>query len=116
MSKSGGGSDKTQQQVQQNVNLLTSNEIGRPLLVVLVLLIAMLLSAVSIIYQSYEYRSLFHTQQQLVGQWDELQVEWGQLLLEQSALGANSRVEKLAKRKLAMHVPLSENVEMVTYE
>ncbi len=116
MSKSSGGSDKTQQQVQQNLNLLTSNEIGRPLLVVLVLLIAMLLSAISIIYQSYEYRNLFNTQQQLVGQWDELQVEWGQLLLEQSALGANSRVEKLAKNKLAMHVPLSENVEMVTYE
>ena len=111
-----GGSDTTQQRAQQSSKLLASNEIGRPLLVVLLLLVAMLLSAVSIIYQSYEYRTLFNTQQQLVSQWDEIQVEWGQLLLEQSALGANSRVEKLAKGKLAMHVPLSENVEMVTYE
>ncbi|EPJ46086.1 MAG: cell division protein FtsL [Osedax symbiont Rs2] len=112
MTKSSSGSSKT----QQHQSLLTSNEIGRPLLVVLLLLVAMLLSAVSIIFQSYEYRTLFNTQQQLVSQWDELQVEWGQLLLEQSALGANSRVEKLAKGKLAMHVPLSEDVEMVSYE
>lgn len=109
-------SDKTQQRAHQSSNMLTSNEIGRPLLVVFLLLIAMLLSAVSIIFQSYEYRTLFNTQQQLVSQWDEIQVEWGQLLLEQSALGANSRVEKLAKSKLAMHVPLSENIEMVSYE
>jgi len=43
-------------------------------------------------------------------------VEWGQLLLEQSTLGENSRVEGLAKRKLGMIVPRSENVEMISYE
>ncbi|MEH6446476.1 MAG: cell division protein FtsL [Oceanospirillaceae bacterium] len=96
--------------------LLTSNEIGRPILIVVILLICIIISCISIVYQAYQFRQLFNTQQQIVAHRDELQVEWGQLLLEQSALGANSRVEKIAKRKLAMHVPKSKNVEMVSYE
>jgi len=99
-----------------SLKLLGSNEIGRPILVVIALLIALLITSVSIIYQSYEYRQLFNAQQQLVSHWDELQVEWGQLLLEQSALGANSRVEKKAKNNLDMQVPKPENVEMISYE
>ena len=100
----------------QVTRLLNSNQIGRPLLVIVVLFIAILVTSVSVIFQSYQYRQLFNTQQQLVAQWDELQVEWGQLLLEQSTLGENSRVEGLAKRKLGMIVPRSENVEMISYE
>jgi cell division protein FtsL len=98
------------------VQMLSSNDFGRPILVVVVLVGAILLSCLSIIYQSYQYRQLFNTQQQLVAHWDELQVEWGQLLLEQSALGSNSRVEKIAKRKLTMRVPQSQNIEMISYE
>lgn len=96
--------------------LLNSNQIGRPILVVVVLFIAILMTSICVIFQSYQYRQLFNTEQQLVAQWDELQVEWGQLLLEQSTLGENSRVESLAKRKLGMLVPRSENVEMISYE
>ncbi|MEM5530600.1 cell division protein FtsL [Gammaproteobacteria bacterium AS21] len=96
--------------------LLNSNQIGRPILVVVVLFIAILMTSILVIFQSYQYRQLFNTEQQLVAQWDELQVEWGQLLLEQSTLGENSRVESLAKRKLGMLVPHSENVEMISYE
>ncbi|MFT5708079.1 MAG: cell division protein FtsL [Oceanospirillaceae bacterium] len=96
--------------------LLTSNEIGRPMIIVVILLVCIIISCISIVYQSYQFRQLFNTQQQIVAHRDELQVEWGQLLLEQSALGANSRVEKIAKRKLAMHVPKSKNIEMVSYD
>jgi len=99
-----------------HLKLLGANEIGRPMLVIVMLLMALLVSSVSIIYQAYEYRQLFNTQQQLVSHWDELQVEWGQLLLEQSALGTNSKVEKIAKTKLSMQVPKPENVEMISYE
>lgn len=108
--------NRQQQGENRSLGFLSSDEIGRPLLMISVLLLAIVASAISIIYQSYEYRQYFNTQQQLVAHWDELQVEWGQLLLEQSALGANSRVEKLAKTRLEMRIPLSENVEMVRYE
>ena len=49
--------------------LLTSNEIGRPLLVIVFLLIAIVVTSVSITYQSYQFRQLFNTQQQLVVHW-----------------------------------------------
>ncbi len=99
-----------------NGSILTSNEIGRPILVVAALLVAIVASCIAVVYQSYQFRHFFNTQQQLIAHRDELQVEWGQLLLEQSALGANSRVEKLAKRRLSMQVPESKNVEMMSYE
>jgi cell division protein FtsL len=109
-------SENMQPANKAGMQMLSSNDIGRPILVVVVLVGAILLSCLSIIYQSYQYRQLFNTQQQLVAHWDELQVEWGQLLLEQSALGSNSRVEKIAKRKLTMRVPQSQNIEMIRYE
>lgn len=115
MKKSSRQTPKTKSETT-HVRMLDSNEIGRPMLVVVMLLIALLISSVSIIHQAYDYRQLFNTQQQLVSHWDELQVEWGQLLLEQSALGANSKVEKIAKTKLSMQIPKPENIEMISYE
>ena len=43
---------------------------------------------------------------------DAMQVEWGQLLLEQSAWGSYNRVEELVNSQLDMQVPLAKNVVM----
>ena len=51
-------------------------------------------SALAVIYSAFLYRQAFNAQQQLFQQRDALEVEWGQLLLEQSALAAHSRIEK----------------------
>lgn len=71
--------------------------------VLLLVLIAM--SALMVIYSSHRSRHLFYNLQSLRVERDELQVEWGQLLLEQSTWSAYGRIESIATSELGMIVP-----------
>ncbi|MBY4676605.1 cell division protein FtsL [Marinobacterium arenosum] len=95
--------------------LATAAELVRPLLILLVLVLTVLLSSVAVIFSAYQYRLLFHQHQTLVQQRDDLQVEWGQLLLEQSAWAANNRVEIQARKRLNMLVPEPGVIEIVRH-
>ncbi len=77
------------------------------------LLIATVVSALGVIYSAFLYRQAFNGQQQLFLQRDALAVEWGQLLLEQSALAAHSRIEETVTRRLDMYVPAPDEVVVV---
>lgn len=95
---------------------VSGEELFARFLMIVVLLIGVLVSCLAVVMTSFEYRQLFNRHQELVGQRDELQVEWGQLLLEQSAWAANNRVEQQAVKQLSMRVPEIEQIEIVTYE
>lgn len=107
---------KEKAKAPEMTRLMTGEELARPICISVVLVIAITASALSVIYSAYEYRDLFNRQQVLVTQWDEFQVEWGQLLLEESALGANNRVERVASKQLAMMSPETNMIEIVQYE
>ncbi|WP_210396736.1 cell division protein FtsL [Motiliproteus sediminis] len=77
------------------------------------LFVMVILSALAVIYNAYHYRLLFNEHQQQLQQRDGLQVEWGQLLLEQSALAAHSRIERAVTRKLDMYVPAPHEIVVV---
>lgn len=79
--------------------------------VMALLLLAVLLSAFAVIDARHENRVLFAQLQQLRQQRDALNVEWGQLLLEQSTWSTHARIEQMATQKLDMVVP--EHVEIV---
>ena len=66
---------------------------------------ALIASALAVSYWAHLNRRAFHDWQQLEAARDQLQTEWGQLLLEQSALSAYSRVEQLARKQLHMKAP-----------
>lgn len=74
----------------------------------------MLISAFGVIYSTYQTRKLIAEFQYLQNQRNELQTEWGQLLLEQSTWGSFNRVERLAGKKLKMHVPDPQQVVMIS--
>jgi cell division protein FtsL len=42
-----------------------------------------------------------------------MQVEWGQLLLEQSAWASHSRVESMVTEQLGMGVPVAQQIILV---
>jgi cell division protein FtsL len=44
----------------------------------------------------------------------QLEVEWGQLQLEQSTWAMHSRIERIAARNLGMRVPNASRVQVVT--
>jgi cell division protein FtsL len=61
----------------------------------------------------YQTRDLFIELQGLRRQQDDLDREWGQLLLEQGTSGAHGRVEDLARNRLEMTVPRPEDIVRV---
>ena len=71
-------------------------------------------SATGVIYTTHKNRYLLNELQQLEKQRNELQVEWGQLLLEQSSLVSGGRIENLAIAELGMTIPNTENVVVVS--
>ncbi|MEZ5505398.1 MAG: cell division protein FtsL [Gammaproteobacteria bacterium] len=71
-------------------------------------------SALGVVYSSFEARRLVAQHQQLLNMKNAMQVEWGQLLLEQSTWGSYNRVEQLAGAKLKMRVPSPSEIVMVS--
>ncbi len=82
-------------------------------LVLVVVVVALILSALMVIYSAFLYRQDFNTQQQQLQQRNALEVEWGQLLLEQSALAAHGRIEKMVTQRLDMYVPSPDDIVVV---
>lgn len=75
--------------------------------------VAVVVSALGVVFASFETRRLVSQHQQLLGAKNDMQVEWGQLLLEQSTWGSYNRVEQLAGSKLHMRVPSPNEIVMV---
>jgi len=70
-------------------------------------------SALGVVYAVNESRHLLNELQTLGNKRNSLQVEWGQLLLEQSSLVSQGRVEDIAIAELGMKIPAMENMVMV---
>lgn len=75
----------------------------------IVLLVAVLISAFAVIYSTNSYRLTLNQLEQEEQQTHILQLQWGQLLLEQSSLATPARVEEVARNKLGMVLPVPKN-------
>lgn len=71
------------------------------------------LSSIAVVYVSHNSRQLFGQLESLKKEAAYLQVEWGQLLLERSALTAHGRVERIAKQQLQMKEPTKDEIKVV---
>ena len=81
-----------------------------PVKILVVLMILVLVSAFGVIYTKHQSRKLFAELQSLHKARDNMDIEWGQLQLEQSTLATHSRVEKTAGAKLGMTIPEANQV------
>lgn len=72
-----------------------------------------LASAVAVAYFSHVCREQYAQLTALQRQANELQVEYGRYLLEQSAWGSLQRVESMATDQLGMHTPEVDDIVMV---
>ncbi len=82
-------------------------------MVLVILVLAVLASAVAVVDVKHENRKRFVTLQGLEKVRDQMNVEWGQLQLEQGTWATHSRVERIARKKLHMVIPKMENVVIV---
>ncbi|MFC1589084.1 cell division protein FtsL [Pseudomonadota bacterium] len=75
--------------------------------------VAVLSSAILSVYSKHQSRKLFVELQALKRQVDELNTEWGQLQLEQSAWSGHGRIEQVARERLSMVMPNAEEVVFI---
>jgi cell division protein FtsL len=75
--------------------------------------LVLLASGLGVIYGKHQARSRFSELQRLTRERDELDIEWGQLQLEQSTWSANGRVESVARDELHMVIPQANDLRIV---
>jgi cell division protein FtsL len=71
----------------------------------LLLVLAVVLSSFGVVYAKHEGRKQFVELQALGNERDRMDVEWGQLQLEQSTLTTQGQVEHAARSRLGMIIP-----------
>jgi cell division protein FtsL len=80
---------------------------------VAVLWVAVLVSALGVVYGKQEARNRFNELQKLTDRRDDLDIEWGQLQLEQSTWATHGRVERVAHDDLGMVTPQPSDLRIV---
>ena len=83
-------------------------------LAVAVLWVAVLGSSLGVIYAKHAARSKFNELQKLTQQRDDLDIEWGQLQLEQSTWATHGRVERIAREEIHLFIPQATDLRIVT--
>lgn len=80
---------------------------------VAVLVLAVMGSALGVVYSRHESRKLFVELRRLQVIRDDMNIEWGRLQLEEGAWTAHGRIETIARARLEMHMPRQEDVVIV---
>jgi cell division protein FtsL len=80
---------------------------------VFILLLAVIISSIGVVYAKHQGRKLFVELQALGYEKDSMDVEWGQLQLEQSTLTTQGQVEHAARTRLGMINPAPEQMVIV---
>jgi len=86
---------------------------GVLLIAVTILWVATLGSAAGAIWCKHRARQLFVQLEGLNARRDNLEIEWGQLQLEQSAWSTHAFVERVASTKLRMAMPPPKEIEII---
>ncbi len=76
--------------------------------------LAVLASAAGAVYCEHRARELFIQLEALNARRDNLQIEWGQLQLEQSAWSSHAFVERVASTRLHMAMPPPQSIVVVS--
>jgi cell division protein FtsL len=78
-----------------------------------VLLLAVVASAIAVVWARHRGRTAFVHLTQLQNQRDALNVEYGRLELEQATWAAPGRIEQIARSQLGMIDPAPGQVELI---
>ena len=86
---------------------------GQPVLLVLAFAIVCVVSAMALVYTRHESRKLFVELEQLTAERDSLNIEWGQLQIEQSTWATHARIEKVATEELSLARPATAEIFVI---
>ncbi len=77
------------------------------------LLLVVIVCALGVVSSQHKARKLFIELQKEKDRAQQMEVEWGQLQLEQSTWAMPARVEKIAAAKLQMQMPQSGQIQFI---
>ena len=89
------------------------NEKRQPVLLVFVFAAVCVVSALAVVYTKHASRKLFVELEQLTDDRDELNIEWGQLQIEQSTWATHARIERVATDDLSLARPASSEIFII---
>lgn len=99
---------------QQPPGILQWAGLNRPATLGLTILLGIVLaSGLSVVRTTHQNRFAFNELQELKDQANDLETQWGQLLIEQSTFGVEGRIEQKAIESLQMRLPDLTNVVLV---
>jgi cell division protein FtsL len=78
-----------------------------------ILMGALIVCALGLVSSQHKARKLYVELQKELSTAKQLDVEWGQLQLEQGTWGTHARIERIATRELNMRLPTASRVEVV---
>jgi len=85
----------------------------QPVLLLMIFAVVCMISAIGLVYVKHESRNLFIELERLTTERDELNIEWGQLQIEQSTWAAHARIERVALEELALVHPKSTEIYLI---
>ncbi len=91
-------------------------EKAQPAGLVLAIALVCVVSAIALVYTKHESRELFIELETLSNERDELNIEWGQLQIEQSTWATHGRIEQVATEELRLERPATEQIYVIERE
>lgn len=85
----------------------------QPFALVLVFSVVCVLSALALVYTKHESRKLFVELESLTHERDDLNIEWGQLQIEQSTWATHARIEQVATDDLSLVRPVASEIFVI---
>ena len=85
----------------------------QPVVFVFVIAVVCVLSAMALIFTKHESRKLFVELEGLTNLRDELNIEWGQLQIEQSTWATHARIERVATDELSLVRPEASEIYII---
>ena len=85
----------------------------QPFLLVFVFALVCVLSSIALVYTKHESRKLFVELEGLTHERDDLNIEWGQLQIEQSTWATHARIERVATDDLSLVRPEATEIYVI---
>ena len=85
----------------------------QPTLLALTVAVICVVSAMALVYTRHESRKLFIELEQLTAERDALNIEWGQLQIEQSTWSTHARIERVAMEELSLSRPAATEIFVI---
>jgi cell division protein FtsL len=85
----------------------------QPLVTIVVFAVVCVISALALIKTKHESRRLFVELEALTDERDRLNIEWGQLQIEQSTWATHARIEQVAADDLSLVRPAATEIFVI---